>query len=835
MRRNLLAMLLAVVMIAAVVFIAAPTAKAATITVSNDNDVITVAAGDTVDLNGCENVTINVAGENGGAIYLVDSANLNDLTGESTGSAILGEGITLAENWVQHTDNLKYLAVKAEDGTYSAHPFNLTIDKIGVNTHFPAIALRAVFIADNTVAQLIDDGEFGLHNHTVDSEEEVEFTRYDKKEFVTDDGIINGIQAYFYLEGSLDSTVLENNVSNTFSAYIKLDAGYGEITIDSKTQPVISPEGILDNLASRYNVFSPADKAHLQKMMTSVPTLKNYLTGSTSTPVPVEAISTGYVKITSASQLTSGKYVLVAEGGYAPTALNGSWVEVGQPIVDKFGTITEENATAILWTLTVDGDSVILTDANGNSIAPVGGNENGIKEGEYNWAISFENGAFSFSGTGEDTVTLACNQGSGNKIKAYKSTTAESYPHTFTLYKETEIVICKHTNANPATCTEASVCKDCGVTISNALGHADANFDHVCDNGCSATQGECGDFDNDGLCDYGSSHENGCKEEYEITETPSVPDPETYTFSSYTAGTQYATEKHELSNYVTMDISNCHLTTQLRIYSSSNNNGYAIFTSKYPIASISFNMGYKVDTLNIYVSDNGTDWTLDGSVETTATSYKDYTYDLKTKSSYIKLDVDGTSQIRIASMTVTFYQAIAHDCDYSDVKVIAPTCTTPGYTTHTCSICGDSYNDSETPANGHTAGAAATCTDDQICTVCKEVLNKATGHNFVDGACTVCGAPQSTTKSWQKATSIAVGDVVTLVYEKSKMELSAISTTSTKYGTGVAYTNAPAGVMKLTVVAGSTNGTYAFKTEDGKYLYWTSGNSLNVNATLDYF
>ena len=191
MRRNLLAMLLAVVMIAAVVFIAAPTAKAATITVSNDNDVITVAAGDTVDLNGCENVTINVAGENGGAIYLVDSANLNDLTGESTGSAILGEGITLAENWVQHTDNLKYLAVKAEDGTYSAHPFNLTIDKIGVNTHFPAIALRAVFIADNTVAQLIDDGEFGLHNHTVDSEEEVEFTRYDKKEFVTDDGIIS--------------------------------------------------------------------------------------------------------------------------------------------------------------------------------------------------------------------------------------------------------------------------------------------------------------------------------------------------------------------------------------------------------------------------------------------------------------------------------------------------------------------------------------------------------------------------------------------------------------------------------------------------------------------
>ena len=41
------------------------------------------------------------------------------------------------------------------------------------------------------------------------------------------------------------------------------------------------------------------------------------------------------------------------------------------------------------------------------------------------------------------------------------------------------------------------------------------------------------------------------------------------------------------------------------------------------------------------------------------------------------------------------------------------------------------------------------------------------------------------TVTWEKATSIAAGDVVALVCESKKMELSGISTTSTKYGTGV--------------------------------------------------
>lgn len=84
--------------------------------------------------------------------------------------------------------------------------------------------------------------------------------------------------------------------------------------------------------------------------------------------------------------------------------------------------------------------------------------------------------------------------------------------------------------------------------------------------------------------------------------------------------------------------------------------------------------------------------------------------------------------------------------------------------------------------------------------------------------------------TWEKATSIAAGDVVLLVCESKKMELSSISTTSTKYGIGVAYTTSPAGAYELTVEAGNSSGTYSLK-NGSNYLYWSSGNSLATNTT----
>ena len=67
--------------------------------------------------------------------------------------------------------------------------------------------------------------------------------------------------------------------------------------------------------------------------------------------------------------------------------------------------------------------------------------------------------------------------------------------------------------------------------------------------------------------------------------------------------------------------------------------------------------------------------------------------------------------------------------DYNAV-VSAPTCTEKGYTTHTCSRCGDTYTDSEVAELGHKPGAEADCLNDQTCTVCSEILVNKLGHNY---------------------------------------------------------------------------------------------------------
>ncbi len=78
-----------------------------------------------------------------------------------------------------------------------------------------------------------------------------------------------------------------------------------------------------------------------------------------------------------------------------------------------------------------------------------------------------------------------------------------------------------------------------------------------------------------------------------------------------------------------------------------------------------------------------------------------------------------------------------------DAVVTAPTCIEEGYTTYTCTRCGDSYTDSITDALGHTAGAEADCINDQLCLFCGTVLSEKLGHTYAaavtDPTCTEPG------------------------------------------------------------------------------------------------
>ena len=84
-------------------------------------------------------------------------------------------------------------------------------------------------------------------------------------------------------------------------------------------------------------------------------------------------------------------------------------------------------------------------------------------------------------------------------------------------------------------------------------------------------------------------------------------------------------------------------------------------------------------------------------------------------------------------------EALGHDYK---AEVVAPTCTEAGYTIHTCSICNDSYTDTEVAALGHSVKSftitKATCLEngkkEGDCVRCNELVTEVIlplDHNFV--------------------------------------------------------------------------------------------------------
>ena len=85
--------------------------------------------------------------------------------------------------------------------------------------------------------------------------------------------------------------------------------------------------------------------------------------------------------------------------------------------------------------------------------------------------------------------------------------------------------------------------------------------------------------------------------------------------------------------------------------------------------------------------------------------------------------------------------------------------------------------------------------------------------------------------SWEKATSISVGDKVVFVHEEKKRELTGVANdigTATERTNGIP--NGIEGTYVLTVEAGTANNSYSFKNEN-IYLSWSSGNNLYTSDT----
>ena len=180
----------------------------------------------------------------------------------------------------------------------------------------------------------------------------------------------------------------------------------------------------------------------------------------------LESTGKHYIKYTNAN-LLSGSYILIAEGNVLGTYDSSTkWIlKTTVPVIDE-NTVADDLGG--VWTLTVTDAGVILTDANGVTVAPKAGDNNGILASAYVWAWAYDEatGTYSFSGVGSDTTKLALNKSEG-KFRSYKTSTLTGsykadYVSTFTLYKLEGEQSCDHETAYTTTeTTHIAYCSKC--------------------------------------------------------------------------------------------------------------------------------------------------------------------------------------------------------------------------------------------------------------------------------------------------------------------------------------------------------------------------------------
>ena len=155
MKRNLFAAFLAVALVVALVFVVAPNAKAETgadFTFSTEITSYTVEGDCVIDLNGID-ATITVAEglEAAPTVIVIDSKNLEDLSGESAGTLTVNGDCTI--DAVSKHGDYRYLKVENKDengeatGTYAFYPFNMSITTAGINAEKNTVSLEVKLIA----------------------------------------------------------------------------------------------------------------------------------------------------------------------------------------------------------------------------------------------------------------------------------------------------------------------------------------------------------------------------------------------------------------------------------------------------------------------------------------------------------------------------------------------------------------------------------------------------------------------------------------------------------------------------------------------------------------
>jgi hypothetical protein len=794
MRKNLLAMLLAVVMIAAVVFIAAPTAKAdVTVTTAADNGVeIAVSANGTiVDLAGKTNVKITVTGsedeENPVEIAIIDTSLVSatkadgspDLSGENPGTAIIsGTGHYKVKDWEQYS-GYKYLKVenKGEDGlpngTYSFHPFNISITKYGVNTAYSAVSIRVTVIANDVVAKLIDAGEFGMHNYSLKDHKDPEkaakeYSPYWKsfKDFTNEEGkyTTHGIHGYFYLEDSLTSDVLTDNLFAQVGAYIKI----GNLTVESNTKVDIYPKTILTDLNNKVidepTLFSEDQKAKMVELLNKEG--NDYLKAYCGNFLPAEPVYV-WELVKDASALKVGdKIVIVAMGSNYALSTTQNNNNRAQAAVTKDGNIiTFGDDVQILTLETGAVENTFAFNTGSGYLSATGANSsNHLKTKE---ALD-DDGSWTITIAADGIATIKAQNNEERNWLRYNST---NNPPIFSCYGSGQadvaiyksVVFCDHEYDNgvvtaPTCGTAGYITKTCTICDNKIVepGEAATN-EHSYDNGV-VTAPTCTKegYTTYTCVDCGFSYTDNEVAANGHNNTSVVKDP-TCNAGGYTTTTCSICGHSEVSDYTDptgdhsfengicsvcgMKENVSYNTESMNIFATTG----ALATDKLTITwagenfTATGNKGTSSTAIRITDSDHfrvyaGSTFTIAGNngaqiskivitcvsgYVPTFTAQDGVTYETDGTTITVRLatpvdsiTLSASAQWRLSKIEVTSTPPCEHE--YGEGVVTDPTCTEEGYTTYTCTICGGSYKDNET---------------------------EATGHTYVDGVCS-CGAKE---------------------------------------------------------------------------------------------
>lgn len=230
----------------------------------------------------------------------------------------------------------------------------------------------------------------------------------------------------------------------------------------------------------------------------------------------------------------------------------------------------------------------------------------------------------------------------------------------------------------------------------------------------------------------------------------------------------------------------------IKLGATSKAGGFS-FTVPADVTSVVICIGkYKANTTKITV--NGTSYTISGAsnngeydeIEVDTSSTKTVT--LTTVSGGYRAMVNSIKFIVSSGSTEPDVPACEHE--HTDEGVVTnPTCTTAGYTTYTCSKCGEEYTDDEQPALNHknqtTTTVEANCTENGSTTVtcddCGITISTTTipaAHKYVDGFCSVCGEEEPDVKEG------------TLTFDADKANRTQFSTSMQEWvQNGITFTN----------------------------------------------